>query len=120
MLFVGHQPYTYDLGELGRYYRAYEALMAHWRQVLPPGVMLEVQYEDIVDDLKGQAAAMIAHCGLAFEESCLAFHETRRPVRTASSTQVRQPLYRHAVGRSRPYAHLLRPLCQALEADRTR
>jgi tetratricopeptide (TPR) repeat protein len=119
MLFVGHQPYTYDLGELGRYYRAYEALMAHWRAVLPPGVMIEVRYEDIIDDLKGQAAAMVAHCGLAFEESCLAFHETRRPVRTASSTQVRQPLYRHAVGRARPYAHLLRPLCQALEAHQT-
>jgi tetratricopeptide (TPR) repeat protein len=120
MLFVGDQPYTYDLGELGRYYRAYEALMAHWRQVLPPGVMIEVRYEDVIDDLKGQAAAMVAHCGLAFEQSCLAFHETRRPVRTASSTQVRQPLYRHAVGRSRAYAHLLQPLCQALEARQTR
>jgi tetratricopeptide (TPR) repeat protein len=115
MLFVGHQPYAYDLGELGRYYRAYEALMAHWRQVLPPGVMLEVRYEDIIDDLKGQAAAMVAHCGLAFEDSCLTFHETIRPVRTASSTQVRQPLYRNAVGRARAYEHLLQPLCQVLE-----
>jgi tetratricopeptide (TPR) repeat protein len=120
MLFVGHQPYTYDLGELGRYYRAYEALMAHWRQVLPPGVMLEVRYEDIIDDLKGQAAAMTRHCGLAFEESCLAFHETIRPVRTASSTQVRQPLYRNSVGRSRAYEHLLQPLCQVLEGGKRR
>jgi hypothetical protein len=119
MLFVGDQPYSYDLGELGRYYRAYEALMAHWRQVLPPGVMLEVRYEDIIDDLKGQAAAMVAHCGLSLEQSCLAFHETIRPVRTASSTQVRQPLYRHSVGRSRAYEHLLKPLCQALESRQT-
>jgi hypothetical protein len=119
MLFVGDQPHSYDLGELGRYYRAYEALMAHWRQVLPPGVMLEVRYEDIIDDLKGQAAAMVAHCGLSLEQSCLAFHETIRPVRTASSTQVRQPLYRHSVGRSRAYEHLLKPLCQALESRQT-
>jgi tetratricopeptide (TPR) repeat protein len=119
MLFVGDQPYTYDLGELGRYYRAYEALMAHWRQVLPPGVMIEVRYEDIVDDLQGQAAAMVGHCGLAFEESCIAFHETRRPVRTASSTQVRQPIYRSSVGRWRAYEHLLQPLRQVLEASDT-
>jgi tetratricopeptide (TPR) repeat protein len=119
MLFVDDQPYTYDLGELGRYYRAYEALMAHWRQVLPPGVMIEVRYEDIVDDLKGQAAAMVRHCGLAFEESCIAFHETCRPVRTASSPQVRQPIYRSSVGRWRAYEHLLQPLREVLEASDT-
>jgi hypothetical protein len=85
ILFGGDQPYAYDLGELGRYYRAYDALMAHWRRVLPQGVMLEVQYEDVVENLEAQARRMVAHCGLAWEAACLAFHETQRPVRTASS-----------------------------------
>jgi tetratricopeptide (TPR) repeat protein len=115
LLFAGDQPYAYDLGELGRYYGAYERLMAHWRDVLPAGVMLEVSYEDVVDDLDGQARRIIAHCGLAWEDACLAFHQTRRPVQTASATQVRQPIYRGSVGRWRPYRDLLQPLLQALE-----
>jgi len=113
-LFVGDQPYAYDLGELGRYYRAYEALMAHWRRVLPAGIMLEVRYEDIVDDLEGSTRRMLAHCGLRWEESCLAFHATQRPVRTASAIDVRQPIYRSAIGRWRRYEHLLAPLRAAL------
>jgi tetratricopeptide (TPR) repeat protein len=114
VLFAGPVPYSYELGELGRYYRAYEELMAHWRCVLPPGVMIDVRYEDVVSDLKAQARRMLAHCGLAWEDACLAFHETRRLVRSASSVQVRQPLYRSAIGRWRPYQDLLSPLWQAL------
>jgi len=113
--FVGDQPYAYDLGELGRYYRAYAALMAHWRRVLPPGVMLEVRYEDIVDDLEGSARQMLAHCGLRWEDACLVFHATQRSVRTASAVDVRRPIYRSAIGRWRPYAHLLAPLRAALD-----
>ena len=112
------QPFSYELGELGRYYRAYEAVMAHWRRVLPPGVMLEVTYEDVVDDLEGQAHRLVAHCGLAWDPACLAFHAARRPVRTASAVQVRQPIYRSSVARWRPYAHLLTPLFDALGTDR--
>jgi tetratricopeptide (TPR) repeat protein len=107
-------PYTYDLGELGRYYRAYEALMDHWRQVLPPGVMLEVQYEEVVADLEGQARRILAHCNLEWEDACLAFYEAQRPVRTASVTQVRQPIYHSSVGRWRPYRPLLQPLIETL------
>jgi tetratricopeptide (TPR) repeat protein len=114
LLFNGAQPHAYDLGELGRYFRAYEKLMAHWRAVLAPGVMLEVQYEDIVADLAGQAGAILAHCGLAWNDACLAFHESKRPVRTASHMQVRQPLYRSAVGRARPSTRLIGPLLDAL------
>jgi len=116
ILFVGDQPYTYNLGELGRYYACYRALMAHWREVLPPGVMLDVQYEDVVNDFEAQARRIVAHCGLEWEDSCLAFHETQRPVQTASAFQVRQPIYRGSVGRARPYKDMLEPLRRALEA----
>jgi tetratricopeptide (TPR) repeat protein len=116
-IFTGDQPFSYDLGELGRFYRAYDALMAHWRRVLPAGAMLEVQYEELVADFEKHARGIVAHCGLAWDERCLAFHETKRPVLTASAVQVRQPLYRSAVGRWRPYATMLAPLLQALESD---
>jgi tetratricopeptide (TPR) repeat protein len=102
--------YTYDLDELGRFYRAYENLMTHWRAVLPEGVMIEVQYEDVVADLENQARRIIAHCGLAWNDACLAFHKTRRPVRTSSVAQVRQPIYRSSIGRWRPYRKHLRSL----------
>jgi Sulfotransferase family len=106
--------YTYNLGELGRFYRAYDSLMAHWRAVLPPGLMLEVRYEEVVDDLEKQARAIIAHCGLEWDDACLAFHKTRRPVRTASMAQVRKPIYHSSVGRWRPYRDQLRPLFEEL------
>jgi sulfotransferase family protein len=114
-LFVGNHPYAYDLEELGRYYRAYEALMAHWRSVLPPNVMLEVQYEEVVADLEGQARRIVAHCGLEWDALCLAFHQTERPVRTASATQVRQPIYKSSVGRWRAYEPFLGPLLAELK-----
>jgi tetratricopeptide (TPR) repeat protein len=109
-----HQPFTYDLGELGRYYRAYATLMEHWRSVLPPGAMLDVKYEDLVADVEGQARAIVDYCGLEWEEACLSFHENRRPVRTSSLLQVRQPIYRTSVGRWRSYERFLQPLIEAL------
>jgi tetratricopeptide (TPR) repeat protein len=119
LLFAGGHPYSYDLAELGRYYRSYHALMQHWRSLLPPHVMLEVRYEDVVTDLEGQARAMVTHCGLEWEESCLAFHKTKRPVQTASMVQVRQPIYRTSIGRWQRYKDLLQPLVQALGAKLT-
>jgi tetratricopeptide (TPR) repeat protein len=113
-LFTGSQPYAFDLGELGRYFAGYERLMAHWRRVLLPGVMLEVQYEEVVADFERQARRIVAHCGLAWDPRCLAFHQTQRPVLTASSAQVRQPIYRTAIGRWQPYAAMLGPLLAAL------
>jgi tetratricopeptide (TPR) repeat protein len=113
-LFAGEQPYAYDLAELGHYYRAYETLMAHWRDVLPPAAMLEVQYEDVVSDTEQAARKIVAYCGLPWDPACLQFHRAERPVRTASAAQVRQPIYRHAIGRSLPYKHLLEPLLEAL------
>jgi tetratricopeptide (TPR) repeat protein len=120
LLFSGNQPYAYDLGELGRYYRAYERLMTHWRTVLPEGVMIEVHYEDLVSDLETHARRVIAHCGLDWEEACLSFYKTQRPVRTASSAQVRQPIYHSSIGRWRPHRAQLSPLLAALELDTTR
>jgi len=82
--------------------------------VLPPGAMLEVQYEDVVADLESQARRIVAYCGLEWDDACLSFHTTERPVRTASATQVRQPIYRSSVGRRQGYEDLLRPFLEAL------
>jgi tetratricopeptide (TPR) repeat protein len=113
-LFVSELPYTYDLGELGRYYQGYEQLMAHWAKVMPKGALLEVRYEDVVDDLETQARRIVAHCGLEWDPACLDFHTTDRPVRTASLMQVRQPIYKSAVGRWKAYENHLGPLREAL------
>ena len=110
----GSQPYSYDLGQLGRYYRAYQKMMAHWHSVLPPGVMIDVQYEDVVGDLEGEARRIIAHCGLEWDDACLEFYKTERPITSASHAQVRQPIYRSAVGRPRPPRELMLPLLEAL------
>ena len=88
-LFRGDVPYAYDLAELGRYYRAHAGLMAHWQRVLPDGVWLEVAYAALIADLPGQTARMLAHCGLEWDAACLDFGKTARPVRTASTMQVR-------------------------------
>lgn len=115
-LFAGTAlPYTYDLADLGRFYRAYEAIMAHWREVLPPKVMLEVQYEDVVADLEAQTRRILAHCGLEWDPQCLDFYKTERPVHTSSRTQVRQPIYKSSVGRWRAYEPFLAPLLAELE-----
>jgi tetratricopeptide (TPR) repeat protein len=113
-LFTESQNATYDLAELGRYYRHYQALMAHWHRVLPPGRILDVRYEDVVADLEGQARRIIAHCGLDWDPRCLAFHQTQRPVLTASAAQVRQPIYNNAVGRWRVHEKALQPLLAEL------
>jgi tetratricopeptide (TPR) repeat protein len=117
LLFAEDQPFAYDLGEIGRYYRAYESLMDHWRAVLPPGRMLEVEYEELVKDIEGQARRLVAHCGVDWDKRCLAFHETKRPVHTASLVQVRKSIYASSVGRSRFYGPKLRPLMDALGID---
>jgi tetratricopeptide (TPR) repeat protein len=113
-LFNAEQNHTYDLAELGRYYRKYAELMAHWRAVLPAGRMLEIRYEDVVAEVEAAARALVAHAGLPWDPRCLAFHEHRRPVKTASASQVRRPIYRSSQGRWQPYRAHLRPLLDAL------
>jgi tetratricopeptide (TPR) repeat protein len=109
-------PSAYDLGELGRFYCAYDSLMEHWRRVLPEGAMLTVDYEDVVADLEGQTRRILSHCGLEWNDVCLEFHKSRRQVRTASAGQVNQPLYKNAVGRGRNYERFLAPLMNELAA----
>ena len=104
------QPFTYELGELGRYYRAYAELMQHWHAVLPPGLILNVRYEELVSDLEPQARRIISYCGLEWDGGCLAFHKAPRPVKTASLVQVRRPVYQSSIGRWRPSDAVLRPL----------
>lgn len=113
-LFLGGLNYAYDLGELGRYYKAYEALMAHWRTVVPQQAMLEVQYETLVDNFTEQARRIVEFCGLEWNERCLRFHDTKRAVRTLSEVQVRQPLFRSSIGRWRHYEKWLQPLRDSL------
>ncbi len=112
----GHkaQPQSYDLAELGRYYRDYARLMEHWRAVLPADAFYDIQYEELVADTEGQARALIDWCGLEWSDRCLEFHKTRRIVRTASITQVRQPIYTSSVERWRRYEKHLGPLLEAL------
>mgnify|MGYP001231933198 CR=1 FL=1 len=109
-----HLDFTFDLGELGRYYRQYRALMAHWEQILPAGTILNVQYEDLVQNLPHHAQRITTYCGLLWNPACLRFHENRRIVRTSSLAQVRTPLYRSALHRWRPDDESLRPLLDGL------
>ncbi|MGI9261939.1 MAG: sulfotransferase [Woeseiaceae bacterium] len=93
----GHgQPFTYDLTDIGEYFLEYQRMMDHWHEVLP-GRVLTVQYEDVVTDFETQVRQLLEHCELPWEDSCLRYHETDRPVRTASSEQVRQPVYTRSV-----------------------
>ena len=112
--FTGHQPYAYDLGELGRFYAAYAAAMAHWRRLLPEGEMLDVDYERVVGDLEAETRRLVGHCGLVWDSACLDFQHVPRPVLTASMGQVREPLHRRAVGKWQAYAAHLDPLVAAL------
>jgi Tfp pilus assembly protein PilF len=112
----GGLPSAYDLGELGRFYCAYDSLLEHWRRVLPEGAMLTVDYEDVVADIEGQTRRILGHCGLEWNVDCLEFEKSRRQVRTASAGQVNQPLYKSAVGRGKNYERFLGPLMNGLAA----
>lgn len=105
-LFGHGQNFTYDMFELTDYYNEYCQTMDHWNEVLP-GKVLDVHYEETVTDLEGQVARILEHCGLPFEEQCVRFHETKRAIKTASSEQVRQPIYQGGMGKWRKYeSHL--------------
>jgi tetratricopeptide (TPR) repeat protein len=111
--FASGQTFSYDLEDLGRYYRCYLALMDHWDAVLP-GKVLHVQYEELVRDPQASIRRLLAHCRLPFEPACLNQHETSRAVRTPSAEQVRQPIYTSAVGYWRHYERELESLKRAL------
>lgn len=106
--------YSYELGELGQYYREYQRLMEHWSTTLG-GVMLEVRYEELIDNQEEVTRRVIDFCGLEWDEACLQFHTNRRAVQTASHLQVRQPIYKSSAGRWRRYEKHLAPLREALQ-----
>ena len=113
-LFTTGHPFSYELGELGRFYRLYAEMMQAWRERLPPAAFYELRYEDLVGDMEGQARRLVDYCGLPWDDACLRFHESPRAVRTASLAQVRRPLYASSVGRWRNYERQLKPLMDAL------
>ena len=115
--FSAAHAYATDLTELAHYYREYRRLMAHWRATLPPDLLLEVRYESLVADPEHWSRRMLAHLGLSWDPRCLEFHRTDRPVLTASSWQVRQPIGTGAIGRWRHYERYLEPLREALGDD---
>ena len=116
-LFASGQEFTYGLEDIARYYRSYEELMAHWDRVLP-GKVLRVQHEDVVEDLEGNVRRLLEFCGLEFDPACLEFHKTERSVRTASSEQVRRPIFKEGLDQWRRFEPWLGPLQEALGPPR--
>ena len=111
--FSVNHPWSTDLGQIGCYMRAYERLMNHWHEVLP-APPLEVRYEELVNDPETHSRRLIDFLGLEWDDACLDFHQTRRPVLSASNWQVRKPLYDTSVGRAAAYEPYLRPLLDGL------
>jgi hypothetical protein len=112
-LFAQGQEFTYSVEDIARYYRTYLDLMEHWNAALP-GKVLRVLHEDVVDDLEVHVRRILDFCGLKFEPACLEFYKNERSVRTASSEQVRQPIYRDGLDQWRHYEPWLGPLKDAL------
>jgi hypothetical protein len=112
-LFASGQEFTYGVDDIARYYRTYLELMRHWQAVLP-GKILKVMHEDVVDDLEGNVRRILDFCELPFEASCVEFHKTERSVRTASSEQVRRPIFREGLDQWKNFEPYLKPLADAL------
>jgi len=107
--------FGYDLTELGQYYRLYQQMMVHWREVLPDDVFRDVVYEDMVADPEAEIRSLLDFCDLEWNEACMNFHKNKRRVKTSSLEQVRKPIYRSSVNRWEPYREHLKPLIEALE-----
>jgi tetratricopeptide (TPR) repeat protein len=118
-LFAYGQEFSYGIEDIASYYRTYLELMGHWDAVLP-GRVLRLHYEDLVEDLEGHVRRLLEYCGLEFEPACVEFYRTERSVRTASSEQVRQPIYREGLEQWRHYEPWLGPLREALGDALTR
>lgn len=115
-LFGEGQEFSYNLKDIGNYYRQYAKLMDHWDKVLP-GFVLRVQYEDVVEDLDGQVRRILEFCDLPFEQNCVDYHKTERSIRTPSAEQVRQKIYRSGLQQWRNFEQWLDPLKEALGQD---
>jgi hypothetical protein len=115
-LFRMGYPFSYDLEQIGRYYAAYDRLMRHWHE-LWPGRIFDVSYEELVDDQAGVSQEIVAHCGLDWTDECLAYHRNAAPTATASSVQVREPIYREARDLWRHFEQQLAPLARVLREE---
>jgi tetratricopeptide (TPR) repeat protein len=113
-LFNHGQMHSYDLTEIGLYYRSYHRLMQHWRQILPANSFMEIDYETLVADIENQSRQLIDYVGLEWDGACLDFHNNKRSIRTASVAQVRRPIYNSSVARWKSYEPYLEPLLEAL------
>src|SRR3984893_4764281 len=116
-LFAAGQEFTYSLEDIGRYYRTYLELMAHWDSMLP-GRVLRVEHKDVVDDLEGNVRRILDFCGTSFEPQCVEFYRTERSIRTASSEQVRRPIFKEGIDQWRRFEAWLGSLRDVLERDR--
>jgi hypothetical protein len=115
-LFAEGQEFTYSLEDIGHYYRGYIDLMDHWHKVLP-GEILTVQHSQVVDNLEVEVRRILDFCNLPFEQSCVEFHKTERSIRTPSSEQVRQPIFRDSIDAWKNYNEWLDPLKESLGSD---
>lgn len=115
--FTGRQVYAYDLKEMGEYYKLYQDLMRHWRSLLPADQFYEISYEALVEDVEGESRKLLAFCGLKWDARCLDFYRTEREVRTASASQVRNPIYRSSLASAEKYGEALAPLKAALNSE---
>lgn len=115
--FIAGVEFSYDLAELGAFYRDYQQLMAIWREILPPERFLEIDYEEVVEDVETQSRRMVAFCGLDWDEACLSFHLNSRQVRTASNLDVRRPIHQDSVDRWKAYESHLIPLIESLSSQ---
>ena len=106
--------YTFDLLDTAEYYKAFDTLMSHWRETLPADRFMEIRYENVIDHQERETRKLLDFCGLEWDEACMRFHENKAPVSTASSVQVRQPLYRGSIGRWKKYGNKLDDLKSAL------
>ena len=113
-MFAYNQNQTYNLKELGLFYKGYNDLMKHWRTILPKGSIYDIRYEDLVEDTEGQARSLLEYCDLEWDDQCLEFHKNKRSIRTASVTQVRQPIYKTSLARWKKYEKFLYPLTEGL------
>lgn len=114
ILFTESLPWAYDLGEIGRYFRAHERLMQYWQKMFPERIF-EANYERLVENQETETRRLLNFCSLDFNPQCLRFHETERQIKTASAGQVRQPVYNSSVGKWRKYAGYLTPLLESLK-----
>ena len=113
--FSGNHAYSNDLEDLGKYYNLYQTLMSHWGGLFGEQIF-EANYERIVDDSEQEIGKLLDYCGLEREIACFEFHKNKRAVRTASVSQVRQPIYRDSMKASTPYLEYLKPLIDILES----